>query len=75
MSDDERINGSQFSQIMRALEASQTRLEEKFEQFKGEVRDGQEKVAASAVRKVRQDTPFVFKKKSLTKNKRRLTTE
>ena len=64
MSDDERINGSQFSQIMRALEASQTRLEEKFEQFKGEVRDGQEKVAASAVRKVRQDTPFVFKKKS-----------
>ena len=57
MSDDERMNESQFNQIMRALDASQVRLEEKFEQFKGEVRDG--KIAASAVRKMRQDPPFI----------------
>ena len=38
------------------------KLDEKFDQFRKEFRDEQEKVATSAARKVRQELLYIFKK-------------
>ena len=63
------MSEAQFQQIMAALADSQARIEEKLdeklEKFKGEVREGQEKVAASAVRRVRR----LSLRRNLTKNR------
>ena len=53
----------QFNHLMESIESTRTQLEQKLAEFKAEVRNGQEKAAASAVHKVRQETPYTFKRK------------
>ena len=48
---------SEFDRLME-------KLDYKFAEFRQELREGQDKVAAAAARKVRQEPKFVFKKKS-----------
>ena len=48
---------SEFDRLMEKLDF-------KFEEFRQELREGQDKVAAAAARKVRQEPKFVFKRKS-----------
>ena len=46
------------------LEKLMQRLDEKLDEFRKELREGQEKVAATAARRARQEPRYVFKKKA-----------
>lgn len=48
---------------MAAIQASQQRFDNKFAEFHAEVRQGQEDAAAKAVKKVRHERPYNFKRK------------
>ncbi|ETW96470.1 MAG: hypothetical protein ETSY2_46330 [Candidatus Entotheonella gemina] len=57
------ISTDQFAQLMGAINASQARMEEKFTEFRAEVWQGQEDAAAKALKRVRYEKPYAFKRK------------
>ena len=57
------VSSDQFAQLMAAIQASQERFDNKFAEFRAEVRQGQEDAAAKAVKKVRHEKPYSFKRK------------
>ena len=57
------VSEDQFAQLMAAIQASQQRFDNKFAEFRVEVRQGQEDAAAKAVKKVRHEGPYSFKRK------------
>ena len=57
------IGANSLAQLMEAIESSHTRMEEKFAQFRSEVRLGQEEAAAKALKRARYEKPYSFKKK------------
>ena len=50
--------------MSEAIEKMMQKLDEKLEEFRKELREGQDKVAATAARRARQEPRYVFKKKS-----------
>ena len=56
------VSSDQFAQLMAAIQASQERFDNKFAEFRAEVRQGQD-AAAKAVKKVRHKKPYSFKRK------------
>ena len=57
------IGANSLAQLMEAIESSHARMEEKFAQFRSEVRLGQEEAAAKALKRARYEKPYSFKKK------------
>ena len=53
----------QFSLLMGAFSASQTRMEERFAEFRAEIRLGQEDTAAKALKRARYEKPYEYKRK------------
>ena len=53
----------QFSLLMGAFSASQTRMEERFAEFRAEIRLGQEDAAAKALKRARYEKPYEYKRK------------
>ena len=53
----------QFSLLMGAFSASQTRIEERFAEFRAEIRLGQEDAAAKALKRARYEKPYEYKRK------------
>ena len=54
----------QFALLMGAFSASQARLEERFAEFRAEIRLGQEDAAAKALKRARYEKPYEYKCKS-----------
>ena len=54
------ITEHQFVQLMSAISSSQSRMDEKLEQFQAEVRLGQEEAVAKALKKVHYEKPYTF---------------
>ena len=54
----------QFALLMRAFSASQARMDERFAEFRAEIRLGQEDVAAKALKRARYEKPYEYKRKS-----------
>ena len=48
---------------MSAITASQTRMDEKFAQFQGEIRQCREEAAAKALKHAWYDKPYIFRKR------------
>ena len=57
------ISPDQFTQLMEAITAFQTRMDEKFSEFQVEVRQGQEEAAVKALKRARYEKPYTFKRK------------
>lgn len=57
------LSADQFAQLMSAISASQTRMDEKLEQFQDEIRHGQEEAASRALKRARYDKPYTFRKR------------
>lgn len=57
------ISQDQFAQLMGAIGASQTRMDDKFAEFQAEVRRGQEDAAAKALKRVRYEKPYEYRRK------------
>ena len=53
----------QFSLLMGAFSASQTRMEERFAEFRAEIRLEQEDAAAKALKRARYEKPYEYKRK------------
>ena len=53
----------QFSLLMGAFSASQTRMEERFAEFRAEIRLEQEDAAARALKRARYEKPYEYKRK------------
>ena len=53
----------QFSLLMGAYSASQTRMEERFAEFRAEIRLGQKDAAAKALKRARYEKPYEYKRK------------
>jgi gas vesicle protein len=62
-SDEATVLNGQFAQLMAAFQASQDRFDRRFSEFQAEVRQGQEDAAAKALKRVRRDKPYPFKRK------------
>ena len=50
--------------MTEAIEKMMQRLDEKLDEFRKELKEGQDKVAATAARRARQEPRYVFKKSS-----------
>ena len=57
------VSDDQFAQLMAAIHASQERIEYKFAEFRAEMKQGQEDAAAKALKRVRHDKPYAFRRK------------
>ena len=57
------VSAGQFAQLMEAITASQTRMDERFAEFRTEVRQGQEDAAAKALKRARYEKLYEFKRK------------
>ena len=57
------VSTSQFAQLMEAIQASQDRINQKFADFRSEVRRSQEDAAAKALKRVKHEKPYVWRKK------------
>ena len=57
------VSTSQFAQLMEAIQASQDRLEEKFTDFRAEVRKSQEDAATKALKLVKHEKAYTWRKK------------
>ena len=53
----------QFAQLLEAIQANQTRMDEKLEEFRAELQQGQEEAASKALKRVRREKAYVFKRK------------
>ena len=56
-------SGSAMSAILQEIRESQKKLDEKFAQFRDEVKRGQEDAAEKAIKRVRREKPHVYKRK------------
>ena len=56
------ISADQFWQLMAAIAISQSWMDDKLVEFRNEIRQGQEDVAAKALKWVRYEKPYVFRK-------------
>ena len=66
MSDDDTpalISNDQFTRLMEAIQASQDRVDHKLCEFRAEVRQGQEEAAIKALKRVRHEKPYEFRRK------------
>ena len=57
------VSSGQFAQLLEAINSSQTRMEERFEEFRAEVRQGQEDAAAKALKRAKFEKPYTYKRK------------
>ena len=57
------LSPDQFTQLMEAITAAQTPMDEKFSEFQVEVRQGMEEAAAKALKRARYEKPYTFKRK------------
>ena len=57
------ISPAQFSQLMSAITASQLAVDTKLQQFREEIRRGQEEAATKAVKRARCEKPYTFRKR------------
>ena len=65
------VSDDQFTQLMAAIHASQERIDYKFAEFRAEMKQGQEDAAAKALKRVRHDKPYAFRRKASTRRWRR----
>ena len=56
-------SGSAMSAMLQEIRESQKKLDEKFAQFRDEVKRGQEDAAEKALKRVRREKPHVYKRK------------
>ena len=54
------------SQLMTAITASQSVVDAKLQQFREEIRRGQEEAAAKAVKRARYEKPYTFRRREYT---------
>ena len=57
------VTDDQFGQLMAAIHSSQERIDHKLAEFRAEVKQGQEDAAAKALKRVRHDKPYSFRRK------------
>ena len=57
------ISEDQFAQLMGAINASRQSIDDKFTEFRAEMKQGQEDAAAKGLKRVRHDKPYTFKRK------------
>ena len=57
------LSSSQFTSLLSAIQQSETRLEQKFADFKSDIKEAQEEAATKAANRVRRDKPYGYKKK------------
>ena len=57
------VTDDQFGQLMAAIRSSQERIDHKLAEFRAEVKQGQEDAAAKALKRVRHDKPYSFRRK------------
>ena len=57
------VTNNQFAQLMAAIHASQERIDYKLAVFRAEVKQGQEAAATKALKRVRHDKPYSFRRK------------
>ena len=57
------ISQDQFGQLLQAISSSRTDFAAQLSLFKDEIRQSQDEVASKALKKVKLDKPFVFKRK------------
>ena len=57
------LSADHFAQLMSAITASQSVVDEKLQQFREEIRQGQEEAATKAVKRARYEKPYVFRKR------------
>ncbi len=57
------ISGDQFAALMTAIQATQDRVDGQFTSFREEVRQGQEDAATKALKRVRHEKAYAFKRK------------
>ena len=57
------LSADHFTQLMSAITASQSVVDEKLQQFREEIRQGQEEAATKAVKRARYEKPYVFRKR------------
>ena len=57
------VSSGQFAQLLEAINSSQTRMEERFEEFRTEVRQGQEDAAAKALKRAKYEKPYTYQRK------------
>ena len=53
----------QFAQLLEAITSSQTTMEQRFTEFRDEVRQGQEDAAAKALKRASLEKPYTFRRK------------
>ena len=56
-------SGEQYAQLLTAIQASQQRMDDQLEGMRAEIRQSQEDAASKAVKSVRRDKPYAFRKK------------
>ena len=57
------VTDDQFGQLMAAIHSSQEQIDHKLAEFRAEVKQGQEDAAAKALKRVRHDKPYSFRRK------------
>ena len=57
------VSADQFTQLMAAINDTQSRLDAKLAKFEEEVRQGQEDAAAKAPKRAKYEKPYAFKKR------------
>ncbi len=57
------ISPDQFEMLMSSIQSSKASFDNQFAEFRAEVRLGQEEAAAKALKRVRYDKPYTYKKK------------
>ena len=61
--EDETSTSAQFAQLLEVIQANQVRTDERLEQFRAELQHGQEEAACKALKRVRVEKPFSFRRK------------
>ena len=56
-------SGEQYAQLLTAIQANQQRMDEQLEGMRAEIRLSQEDAVAKAVKRVRRNKPYAFRKK------------
>ena len=57
------IAPGQSTQLLEAITSSQTRMEQRFAEFRDEVRQGQEEAATKALKRAKFEKPYTYRRK------------
>ena len=58
------LPGTQFNSLLAAIKSSEARIEQRFVDFKTEIKGAQEEAASKAASRVRREKPYDYKKKA-----------